>query len=76
MRYEMFVLKYLITRRRNKTDYKMSHVGVVNLKSGDCNQIKEGISVTGLSLNSYERHEYVTAVLPKIQVYWEAAMNL
>jgi hypothetical protein len=54
----------------------MSHLDGENFKSGDCNQIKGGTAVTGLSLNSYARHEYVTAVLPKIQVFWEVAMNL
>ena len=74
-RYEMSVLTYLCTRRRNTADYKMNRLGVVNLNYGDCNQIKDGISVTGLSLNSYARHQYVTAVLPKIQVFWEVAKN-
>lgn len=76
LRYEMLVLTYLRTRRRNTADYKMNRLGVVNLKYGNCNQIKDGISVTGLSLNSYARQDYVTAVLPKTQVFWEVAMNI
>jgi len=67
----MLVLMYQSTRRHNTADHKMNRLGVANLKSDDCNQIKDVISVTGLSLN-----RYVTAVLPKIQVFWEVAMNL
>ena len=76
MRCKMLVHKYQSTQRRNTADYKMNRLGAVNLKYGDCNPIKDGISVKGLSLNSSARHEYVTAVLPKIQVFWEMAMNL
>jgi len=72
----MLVHKYESTQRRNTADYKMNRLGSVNLKYGDCNPIKVGISVKGLSLKSCARHEYVTAVLPKIQVFWEVEMNL
>jgi len=62
MRCKMLVHKYQSTQRRNTADYKMNRLGAVNLKYGDCNPIKDGISVKGLSLNSSARHEYVTAV--------------
>jgi len=72
----MLVHKYQSKQRRNTADYKMNRLGSVNLNYGDCNPVKDGISVKGLSLNSSARHEYVTAVLPKIQVFWEVALNL
>jgi hypothetical protein len=76
MRYEMLVRMYQSTRRRNTAEHKMNRLGDVNLKSGACNKIQDGVSVIGLSLTSCGRHEYVTAWLPKIQVFWEVAKNL